>query len=163
MPSSIIELEPSEYKWNYFINPNCFIELEENIEREKSNLKKLYDGFQQNTEDPKFFLAEEKKILKFLDELETRKYDLLMHYDITIDFLYEKINSSLTNYPYCADVDGKIYYFRLSFDNQEYNNPNRKYYIEVSSESATSGFKKIRLAPDDSDIKNQRKARDVIR
>lgn len=163
MPSRIIELEPSEYKWNYFINPNCFIELEENIEREKSNLKKLYDGFEKNPSNRMIFLAKEKKILKHIDELETRKYDLLIHYDITIDFLHGKINLSNTDYPFCTEVNRKTYYFQLNFDHDEYRNSNREYYIEVSSESATSGFKKIRLAPDDSDMKIQRKARDFTR
>lgn len=109
MASKIMNLDSAKSKWKDFINPNCFLELEENIEKENDNLKKLYDNFEKNPTNRMIFLADEKKILKSLEDLENKKINLNINYDEAIGFLYGKINRTNTDYPYNAEVDGKVY------------------------------------------------------
>lgn len=164
------KLEPPKSVWMELIDPNCFLALEDKIKTEKAQLKELYKNEASKNptnlqEEPMLFLSKEKKILEKIENFENKKSRLQINHDEAVDFLYDRINhNDDEHHPYIfkeKEIGDNFYCFRLTFDHKELQEPDRKYYLEVAKGS--SGYERIHISPDDSDMKIKRTAHQIIR
>lgn len=148
--------------WGDFINPDVFVNLEDEIKAEKDELDGLYKKSQpKEPADLLSFLEKEKRLIAKVGSLIERKEDLKRKYSEAIRELYKRIGDGKEDYPLSFEDGEKVYYFQLNFDPKEYKNPGREYYLEVSR-SPSSGFERIRLQSDDSESRHKRKADEII-